>query len=388
MAKQKIMFFDTTLRDGEQSPGASMNVEKKARIARQLEKLGVDVIEAGFPIASPGDFQAVKEISGIIEKSEVCALARSLPKDIQSAAKAVEGAKKPRIHVFLATSPIHMQFKLCKSKGEVVKQAVDSVKLARQYCNNVEFSPEDASRTEKEFLFDIIERAIDAGASTINIPDTVGYAMPAEYGALIRKVRERVPNIENAVISCHCHNDLGLAVANSLEAVKNGARQVECTINGIGERAGNAALEEIVMALQTRKDFFQEFEHSINTREIINSSRMVSELSGLFVQRNKAIVGKNAFAHSAGIHQDGLIKKKSTYEIISPQEIGLEETELVLGKHSGKHAIKNRLESFGIKITEQEAEAIFPKFKAMADEKKEVSNEELLALAKGIKSLI
>ncbi|MBI5872476.1 2-isopropylmalate synthase [archaeon] len=383
---KKIVFFDTTLRDGEQSPGASMTPEKKIRIAQQLEALGVDVIEAGFPITSQGEFNAVKEISERIEKAEVCALARSLPKDIETAAKAVESAKKPRIHVFLATSPIHMQFKLCKTKQEVLQQAVESVKLAKQYCESVEFSPEDAARTEKEFLFEVVEKAIEAGANTINIPDTVGYAMPAEFGALIRKIRERVSNIEQAVISVHCHNDLGLAVANSLEGIKEGAIQVECTVNGIGERAGNAALEEIVMALQTRKDFFKDFEFGINTREIVKTSRMVEELTGLAVQRNKAIVGKNAFAHSAGIHQDGLIKKKTTYEIISPQTIGLEETELILGKHSGRNAIKTRLKSFGVRITEQELEELFPKFKAVADEKKEVSNTELLALAKRIKA--
>jgi len=381
MQKQRIIFFDTTLRDGEQSPGASMDAGKKAAIALQLEKLGVDVIEAGFPIASQGDFEAVQKVSEAVERPEVCALARSLPKDIEAAAKALEGAKKQRIHVFLATSPVHMQFKLCKSKSEVLKQAVESVKLAKEHCESVEFSPEDASRTEKEFLFEIVEKAIEAGANTINIPDTVGYAMPSEFGALVKEIREKVPNIGQAVLSVHCHNDLGMAVANTLEAVRNGTQQVECTVNGIGERAGNAALEEIAMALSTRKDFFQEFEHSIETREIMQASRMVAELSGMIVQRNKAIVGRNAFAHSAGIHQDGLIKKKSTYEIMSPLEIGLEETELILGKHSGRAAIKARLESLGAKASEAEVDALFPKFKELADLRKEVSNEELLAIA-------
>jgi len=381
MQKKRIIFFDTTLRDGEQSPGASMDAGKKAAIALQLEKLGVDVIEAGFPIASQGDFEAVQKVSEAVERPEVCALARSLPKDIEAAAKALEGAKKQRIHVFLATSPVHMQFKLCKSKSEVLKQAVESVKLAKEHCESVEFSPEDASRTEKEFLFEIVEKAIEAGANTINIPDTVGYAMPSEFGALVKEIREKVPNIGQAVLSVHCHNDLGMAVANTLEAVRNGTQQVECTVNGIGERAGNAALEEIAMALSTRKDFFQEFEHSIETREIMQASRMVAELSGMIVQRNKAIVGRNAFAHSAGIHQDGLIKKKSTYEIMSPLEIGLEETELILGKHSGRAAIKARLESLGAKASEAEVDALFPKFKELADLRKEVSNEELLAIA-------
>lgn len=381
MQMQRIIFFDTTLRDGEQSPGASMNAEKKAVIAGQLERLGVDVIEAGFPIASKGDFEAVKKVCETVSRPEVCALARSLPKDIEAAAKAIENAKKQRIHVFLATSPVHLQFKLCKSKAEVLEQAVESVKLAKEYCESVEFSPEDASRTEKEFLFEVVEKAIDAGANTINIPDTVGYAMPSEFGALVREIRENVQNIGQAVLSVHCHNDLGMAVANTLEAVRNGAQQVECTVNGIGERAGNAALEEIAMALKTRSDFFQNFEHAISTQEITRASRMVAELSGIGVQRNKAVVGRNAFAHSAGIHQDGLIKKKATYEIMSPQEIGLEETELILGKHSGRAAIKARLESLGVKASENEVDAFFPKFKEIADLRKEVSNEELLALA-------
>jgi 2-isopropylmalate synthase len=386
MKKQSIAFFDTTLRDGEQSPGASMNCEKKARIARQLEKLGVNVIEAGFPVSSIEEFKSVKEVSGIIQKSTVCALARCLKKDIEIAAKTVEAAKNPRIHVFLATSPIHMQFKLCKSKTQVLEQAVQGVKFARQYCSDVEFSPEDASRTEKEFLFQVIEKAITAGANTINIPDTVGYAMPEEFGNLVKEVKERVPNINEAVISVHCHDDLGMAVANSLEALRNGARQVECTINGIGERAGNASLEEIAMALKARSDFFQEFEHSINTREIINASRLVEELTGLKVQRNKAIVGRNAFAHEAGIHQDGIIKKRQTYEIMNPEEIGLKESELVLGKHSGRAAIKARLKSLGFKASMEEINELFPEFKKLADWKKEVSDNELMALAgKGIK---
>ena len=387
-SKERIRIFDTTLRDGEQSPGASLNAEKKARIAEQLERLGVDVIEAGFPASSIGDFESVQAVCESARHTEIAALARCLPKDIQAAAKALEKAKKPRIHVFLATSPVHMQFKLCKSKEEVMEQAVEGVKLAKQYCESVEFSPEDSSRTEKEFLFEVVEKAIKAGASTINIPDTVGYAVPREFGSLVRKVFERVPNIQETVLSVHCHNDLGLAVANSLEAIANGARQVECTINEIGERAGNASLEEIVMALQTRNDVFRAFETGINTREITRTSRMVSELTGLVVQRNKAIVGRNAFCHEAGIHQDGIIKKKQTYEIMNPEEIGLEESELVLGKHSGRAAVKKRFESLGLEFSEEEINGLFPKFKALANLRKEVSNEELLEIAKaqGIKA--
>ncbi|MEI6970872.1 MAG: 2-isopropylmalate synthase, partial [bacterium] len=335
MKQDKVFIFDTTLRDGEQSPGASLNHSDKLEIAGQLALLKVDVIEAGFPIASPDDFRAVHAIAGTVKGPVICGLARCVPADIERCAEAVAPAAKPRIHVFLATSAIHRKFKLRKAQGEIVKQAVANVKYARRFCDDVEFSPEDASRTEPEFLAQVVEAVIDAGAGTVNIPDTVGYSVPSEFGALIAYLYDHVPNVNDAVLSVHCHNDLGLAVANSLAAVQNGARCIECTINGLGERAGNAALEEIVMAIRTRSDLFKQVRTDIVTRNLYKTSRMVSRLTGMTVQRNKAIVGANAFAHEAGVHQDGVLKERRTYEIMKPEEVGRKSAELVLGKHSG-----------------------------------------------------
>src|SRR3982751_1774522 len=338
-----IVIFDTTLRDGEQSPGCSMNLEEKLEVAQALVDLGVDVIEAGFPIASPGDFEAVREIANTIRGATICGLARCNEKDIDRAWEALKGAPDARIHVFLATSAIHREFKLRMGKDEIIQRAVDSVKRAKGYCDNIEFSPEDAARTEPDFLCEVVEAAIDAGATTVNIPDTVGYATPSQYAAVIRTLKQRVPNIEQAVISTHCHDDLGMAVANSLAGVEAGARQVECTINGIGERAGNAALEEIVMALKTRADYYG-VTTSIKTERLYPTSRMVSTITGLVVQRNKAIVGRNAFAHESGTHQDGIRKERSAYEIMRPEEVAVSKTGLVLGKHSGRHALRDRVE--------------------------------------------
>ena len=377
----KIIIFDTTLRDGEQSPGASMDTQKKLEIAHQLARLGVDVIEAGFPISSPGDFEAVKKIASQVKGPIICGLARAITKDIDTAYRAVAPAKKKRIHVFLATSKIHMKYKLKKAKEEILHQAVESVKYAKRLVSDVEFSPEDASRTEKEFLFKVVEAAIAAGAGTINIPDTVGYAIPEEFGQLIAEIIENVPNINQAILSVHCHNDLGLAVANSLAAVTNGARQVECTINGLGERAGNASLEEVVMALRTRGDFLSK-STSIRTEEIYRTSRLVSKLTGIVVQPNKAIVGQNAFRHEAGIHQDGVLKRRTTYEIMYPKDIGLELTGgLVLGKHSGRHAFSERLRKLGFHLSSGQIDKLFfERFKKLADKKKEVFDEDLIAL--------
>ena len=381
MAKKqrKIRIFDTTLRDGEQSPGASLNITEKIEIARALEAMGVDVIEAGFPITSPGDFEAVSGISKIIEKSYVAGLARCVTKDIETAAKAVEKAAKPFIHVFLATSAIHRKYKLRKAKSEIVRLAAEGVKLARKYCDNVEFSPEDASRTEPEFLKEVVEAVIDAGANTVNIPDTVGYAVPEQFGALIKYLNEEVSNISDAVISVHCHNDLGLATANSLAAVANGAGQVECTVNGIGERAGNASLEEVVMSIATRKDFFA-CTTGIKTRMLYPNSRLVSGLTGLAVQRNKAIVGENAFAHEAGIHQDGILKERTTYEIMRPEDVGVPESRLVLGKHSGRHALRDRVMALGYRLSAAKLDQVYERFTVLADKKKEVFDADLLAL--------
>jgi 2-isopropylmalate synthase len=328
----KLIIFDTTLRDGEQSPGASMTKDEKVRIAKALEKMRVDIIEAGFPIASPGDFEAVQTVANIIKDSTVCGLARALDKDIDRAADALKGAKSARIHTFIATSPVHMANKLQMSPEQVLEQAVKAVKRARQYTDNVEFSPEDAGRSETEFLCRIIEAVIEAGAGTINIPDTVGYTLPEHFGKLIAELRERIPNSDKAIFSVHCHNDLGLAVANSLAAVMNGARQVECTINGLGERAGNAALEEVVMGVRTRQDVFP-CHTDLDTTQIVNCSRLVSNITGFPVQPNKAIVGANAFAHEAGIHQDGVLKHRETYEIMLPKDVGWRTNRMVLGKH-------------------------------------------------------
>ncbi|MDP2939229.1 MAG: 2-isopropylmalate synthase [Candidatus Omnitrophota bacterium] len=375
----KIIIFDTTLRDGEQAPGASLNAKEKLEIAQALVRLGVDIIEAGFPVSSKGDFEAVKLVASKIKAASVCALARAIKKDIDCAYNAIKNSAHPRIHVFLATSKIHMQYKLQKAEDEILRLAVESVKYAKKYCSDIEFSPEDASRTEKEFLYQVLEAVIEAGALTLNIPDTVGYAEPEEFGSLIKGIIENVANINKAIISVHCHNDLGLAVANSLLAVKNGARQVECTINGIGERAGNASMEEIVMAIRTRKDLFG-FTTSINTKEIFKASRLVSKLTGFVVAPNKAIVGVNAFRHEAGIHQDGILKKRQTYEIIKPEDVGFYGQGLVLGKHSGRHAFKQRLIALGIKLKENETQRAFERFKMVADKKKEVYDEDLIAI--------
>lgn len=382
MKADKVIIFDTTLRDGEQCPGASLNHREKLEIAQQLAGLNVDVIEAGFPIASPDDFRAVKAVAEKIKGPRIAGLARCLNKDIERCAEAVAPAgKRGRVHVFLATSPIHRQFKLKKDKREIIQQATAAIRYARKLCADVEFSPEDATRTEPDFLAEVTRAAIDAGAATINIPDTVGYAVPHEFGALIATLFDNVPNIAQAVINVHCHNDLGLAVANSLAALKNGARGVECTINGIGERAGNCALEEVVMALCTRKDLFQ-LETAVKTRELHRTSRLVSRLTGLTVQRNKAIVGANAFAHEAGIHQDGVLKERTTYEIMRPQDVGIDGSELVLGKHSGRHAFRERLARMGFKLSAAELERAYARFIDLADKKKAVYDDDLVAIAR------
>jgi 2-isopropylmalate synthase len=356
-----------------------MNNKEKLEIARQLSLLKVDVIEAGFPAASPGDFESVQQIGNEIKGSSVAGLARALEKDVEAAARALEKAESPRIHIFLSTSKLHRDHKLLKSKDEVIRMAVDAVKFGRKFCDDIEFSPEDASRTEPDFLAEVVEAVIGAGAGTVNIPDTVGYSVPSQFGQIIRSLKQNVSNIEQAVISVHCHNDLGMAVANSLEAIREGARQVECTINGIGERAGNAAMEEIVMALKTRKDFFN-IDTRLDTKHIMACSRLVSSLTGFFVQRNKAIVGKNAFAHESGVHQDGYLKKKDTYEIMNPQDIGLDNAELVLGKHSGRNALSKKIEAMGFQVTQEDLDRVFAGFKALADQKKEVFDEDIVAL--------
>ncbi len=380
MGKQdRVIIFDTTLRDGEQAPGASMNEKEKLEVAFSLERLGVDVIEAGFPVISPGDFNSVKNIAKHIKKATVCGLARSMKKDIDAAYEALKDAKSGRIHVFLATSKIHREHKLKKGTDEILNMAVDAVKYAKKKISNIEFSPEDASRTERTFLYRIIEAVIKAGAKTVNIPDTVGYAMPDEFGKLIAGIKNNVPNIDKAVISVHCHNDLGLAVANSLAAIKNGARQAECTINGIGERAGNASMEEIVMGLKTRYDHYN-VDSKINTKEIHRASRLVSKYSGFVVAPNKAIVGANAFRHEAGIHQDGVLKERTTYEIMKPEDVGFTGTGLVMGKHSGRHAFKTRLKGLGIVLSDKEIDRAFDRFKKLADKKKEVFDEDLIAI--------
>ncbi|MDP8213736.1 MAG: 2-isopropylmalate synthase [Candidatus Euphemobacter frigidus] len=377
--KDRIIIFDTTLRDGEQSPGASLTTREKLRIAHQLVKLGVDIIEAGFPIASEGDFEAVSKISRVIKGAVVAGLARCLQKDIETAFRALEKAEDPCIHIFLATSRIHREFKLKKAKEEIIRQAVKSVKLARKYVDRVEFSPEDAARTELPFLTEVVEAVIEAGATTVNIPDTVGYSTPEEFGEIIRCLKREVSNIDRAIISVHCHNDLGLAVANSLSAIKNGARQVECCINGLGERAGNASLEEVVMALKVRKDFWG-VTTGINTRQIYKTSRLVSHLTGIPVQRNKAIVGENAFAHEAGIHQDGILKERTTYEIMRPQDVGVPKSLLVLGKHSGRHAFNEKLKALGYRLSPEELDRSFVRFKTLADKKKHVFDDDIESL--------
>ncbi len=386
----RIIIFDTTLRDGEQSPGATLNVDEKLTIARQLARLGVDVIEAGFPFASPGDFEAVQKIAqqvGTEDGPIICGLARATKQDIQAAAEAVKPAAKGRIHTFIATSDIHLEHKLRKTRAEVLEIAPEMVAYAKSFVNDVEFSPEDAGRSDPEFLYQVLERAIAAGATTVNIPDTVGYTTPEEFGRLIRGIKENVPNIDQAIISVHGHNDLGLAVANFLEAVKNGARQLECTINGIGERAGNAALEELVMALYVRRQYFNPFLGRppeseapltrIDTRQLYKTSRLVSNLTGMFVQPNKAIVGTNAFAHESGIHQDGVLKNRLTYEIMDAQSIGLTDNQIVLGKHSGRNAFRTRLRELGFELGDTELNKAFVRFKELADKKKEITDWDL-----------
>ncbi len=376
----KLIIFDTTLRDGEQSPGASMTKDEKVRIAKVLERMRVDIIEAGFPIASPGDFEAVKAVADNIKDSTVCGLARALDKDIDRAGDALKGANSSRIHTFIATSPIHMEKKLRMSPDQVVEQAVASVKRARQYTDNVEFSPEDAGRSELDFLCRVIEAVIDAGATTINIPDTVGYNIPHQFGQLLHNLLEKIPNSDKAIFSVHCHNDLGLAVANSLSAVLNGARQVECTINGLGERAGNASLEEIVMAVRTRQDVFS-CDTTLDTTQIVPASRLVSSITGFPVQPNKAIVGANAFAHESGIHQDGVLKNRETYEIMLAEDVGWAAQHIVLGKHSGRSALKSRLKDLGIVFDSEESlNLAFARFKDLADKKHEIFDDDLQVL--------
>jgi len=379
MTKEKVIIFDTTLRDGEQAPGATMNLEEKLLIAKSLEKMGVDVIEAGFPAASNGDFNAVNQIAKVIKNSVVCGLARAKKSDIDRTSEALRPAAQPRIHTFIATSKIHMQYKLKMDEDQVLNAITESVSLARKYCPQVDWSPEDATRTEHSFLFKAIETAIKAGANTINIPDTVGYTTPEEYFSLIKAIKNNVANIDKAVISTHCHNDLGLAVANSLSAMQAGARQIECTINGIGERAGNAALEEIVMTIKTRGDFYK-VETAIDTTMITRLSKLVSSITGFAVQYNKAIVGANAFAHESGIHQDGMLKNRETYEIMTPASVGLEKTSLVLGKLSGRAAFKDRLHQIGYDLSDEKLAEAFQKFKDLADKKKEILDEDIISL--------
>src|SRR5437667_1870680 len=380
MSANRLIIFDTTLRDGEQSPGASMNLSEKLEIAHVLHDLGVDIIEAGFPIASPGDFEAVQAIAEQVEGPIICGLARCHAADIDRAWEALRPAPRPRIHVFLATSAIHREFKLRMAKEEIVRRAVEGVQRAREYCEDVEFSPEDAARTELDFLAEVVERAVEAGATTVNIPDTVGYAVPSQYAAAIRHLKQHVRGIDQVVISVHCHNDLGLAVSNSLAALKEGARQVECTINGLGERAGNCALEEIVMAVKTRGDYFG-LRTPIHTKRLLPTSRLVSRVTGILVQRNKAIVGQNAFAHEAGIHQDGMLKERTTYEIMNPEDVGLQRTELVLGKHSGRHALRQRVRELGYHLDDGQFQRVFESFKALADRKKQIYDADIEALA-------
>jgi 2-isopropylmalate synthase len=375
----KVIIFDTTLRDGEQAAGGMLNAQEKLEIAKQLERLNVDVIEAGFPISSPGDFDAVSLIAKEVRKPVICALARAHPDDIDKAWEAVREAEHPRIHVFLSASDVHLVYQLKKSRKEVLETSRDMVARAKKYTDDIEFSPMDASRTEPEYIYQILEAVIDAGATTVNIPDTVGYAIPGEFGNLIAGIVKNVPNIKKAVISVHCHNDLGLAVANSLEAVKRGARQVECTINGIGERAGNASLEETVMAISTRKDLFN-LTTSVNTTQIYKASRLVSELTGFVVQPNKAIVGANAFRHESGIHQDGVIKMPITYEIMNPRTVGIPASSLVLGKLSGRHAFKERLAELGYSLSEEDFNRAFSAFKELADKKKGITDRDIESL--------
>jgi 2-isopropylmalate synthase len=385
MAEEKIIIFDTTLRDGEQAPGASLSVSEKLEIAQQLAILGVDVIEAGFPVSSPAQFDAAAQVAEQVIGPTIAGLARANEKDIEAAGKAIAPAKKKRIHTFIATSPIHMKYKLKKNSTEVLKMAVEAVKYAKTFTDDVEFSPEDACRSEMSFLIEILTAAIEAGATTLNIPDTVGYILPYEYGRIIAQLKSDVPGIDKCIISTHCHNDLGMAVANSLTGVRNGARQVECTVNGLGERAGNAALEEIVMAIQTRADFFGKagpnaLTTNINTKEIYRTSQMVSRLTGFVIQPNKAVVGANAFAHEAGVHVDGILKERTTYEIITPESIGLSSSRMVLGRHTGRHGFADRCKKLGYKLTKGELEQAYQRFLQVADKKKEVFDEDVVVI--------
>ncbi len=374
-----IRIFDTTLRDGEQSPGAAMNIGEKLQIAKQLARLGVDIIEAGFAITSPGDFEAIKTIGGEVEGPIICSLARAKDADIKRAWEAIKDAPKRRIHTFHSTSEIHLKYQFRIDQAEALRRSVEMVKLAKSYVDDVEFSPMDATRTDIGYLCEVTEAVIEAGATTVNIPDTVGYSIPSEFGALIKTLHERVPNIDKAIIAVHCHNDLGLATSNSLAAVLNGAGQIECTINGIGERAGNCSMEEVVMALRTRSDLFNA-DTNITTEEIMRSSKLVTKITGMSVQPNKAIVGANAFSHESGIHQDGLLKEKSTYEIIRPETVGLHKTKYVLGKLSGRHAFKTRLGELGYTLSDDELNTAFERFKKLADQKKEIFDEDLESL--------
>jgi len=384
MERARITVFDTTLRDGEQSPGCSMNVQEKLHLAHQLDRLGVDVIEAGFPIASEGDFAAVQAIAAVVRRPIIAALARACALDIERGWHAVRGAARPRIHVFLATSDIHLKYKLRISRQQCLEQAAESVRLARTFCNDVEFSPEDATRTDPEFLCQVVQAVVDAGATTVNIPDTVGYTTPDEFARLIQTLRQRVRGIENVVLSAHCHNDLGLAVANSLAAIAAGARQVECSINGIGERAGNASLEEIVMAMRVRRDQFT-YDTGVVTERLYPTSQMLCEITGVAVQPNKAIIGRNAFAHEAGIHQDGILKNPLTYEIMTPQSVGVPDSTLVLGKHSGRHALGLRCEQLSYQFDRRELDDLYRRFVALADRIKHVEDHHLLELIGSMK---
>ncbi|MCH7735047.1 MAG: 2-isopropylmalate synthase, partial [Chloroflexi bacterium] len=379
MASDRVIVFDTTLRDAEQTPGASLTVPDKLEIAHQLTRLQVDVIEAGFPISSNEDFEAVNKIGQEVEGPTICALARVLLKDVERAGEALAGAARPRIHTFVGTSDIHLAGQLRKDRSEVLDMAVAAVKLAKSYCADVEFSPMDATRTDRAYLTEVVEAAIEAGATTINIPDTVGYTVPEQMAELIQHLLEKVGNVEQAVLSVHCHDDLGMAVSNTLSALKSGARQVECTINGLGERAGNAALEEVVMSLATRSDYFG-LHTDVVTKEIIPTSRMVSRLMGISVAPNKAVVGANAFAHSSGIHQDGVLKERNTFEIMSPRDVGLEDTSIVLTARSGRHALRHRLEELGYHLSQEELDKAYERFLTVADKKKEVFDEDLMAI--------
>ncbi len=377
---ERIFVFDTTLRDGEQVPGAKLSKDQKLEIAKQLANLGVDVIEGGFPISSPGDFESVKAVANEVKGPVIAALCRIIKKDIEVAWDAIKGSERPRIHTFVGTSDIHIEKKLRSDREKILERAVEAVKFAKSLCPDVEFSTEDASRTDFEYLCRTIEAVIKAGATTINVPDTVGYAIPEEFGERIRRLKEKVPAFDHAVLSVHCHNDLGLASANTLAAIKNGARQVEMTVNGVGERAGNCAMEEVVMALRTRKDFIGNFETAIRSKEIYKTSRMVSSLMGLVVQPNKAIVGSNAFAHSSGIHQDGILKDRSTYEIVKPEDVGVTAHEFILTARSGRHALRDRVKEMGYTMKDEQFESFFDHFLELADKKKEVTNEDISIL--------